>query len=74
MAIPVGVLNKMSDEELREIAKRKNRKGNCTVDANIASEILLERKGIWETKETETDFYTADKQYHGFKSDYYDYN
>lgn len=38
-------LKLLSDEELKEIAKRKGKKGNATTDAKKAQEILYERNG-----------------------------
>ncbi|MBQ5655944.1 MAG: hypothetical protein IIV14_00735 [Bacteroidaceae bacterium] len=41
-------LRTLSDEELLELSKQKNRKGNNTVDAEKAMRVRRERSGHWD--------------------------
>ena len=40
-------LRQLSDDELREVSLRKNRKGIYTDEANMAQSIRQERSGYW---------------------------
>ena len=41
-------LERMSDAELLEVSKRKDKKGRYTREANLAMAIRRERSGHWE--------------------------
>lgn len=55
----------MSDEELRELSLKKNKKGSYTVGANRAYKVLQERHNIFTGIQKRTDYQSTYISEHG---------